>query len=108
MMVLCSPQTMADVLMMPLALIERKTQQGTFVADHQGRYCFSSTVQRHLVDLQRRAGHGGGDAAVINPVELDGLTEEIVKQQVSEIKGDTQVLDIVLPDDLDLEGLLDE
>lgn len=106
----CSLPIMAAVLMMPIPRLEESSRAGVLPSDPDGNYCFSSTVQRHLVALQIRAGQrSSGQASTIYPLELDGLTESIIKQQLEQIESCPQdhLLFIELPTDQDVMEVLD-
>lgn len=106
----CSLPIMAAVLMMPIPRLVESSRAGVLPSEPDGNYCFSSTVQRHLVALQIRAGQrSSGQSSTIYPLELDGLTEAIIKQQLEQIESYHQdpMLFIELPTDQDVMEVLD-
>lgn len=90
---------MCSQLLLPPHRLEALHQSGT-LPTVEGQYCFTSTVQRHLIELQIQAGHRGGQPPVIYTIELEGLTEFLIQQQT----GTTEhvALSIELPDDATL------
>lgn len=94
MKVLCASDVIASILLLPIDELQQLTSQGILPATN-GQYCFAETVQRYVQLLSRQSS-----VVIVDLVELKGLTEELIIQQLRKIVSDDLMVE--LPSELDL------
>ncbi|WP_078921512.1 hypothetical protein [Thiothrix eikelboomii] len=80
---------MADVLLLSLDELHQLSRMGV-LPTLQGRYCFIETVQRYVQMLNQQVPAN----FIIKLVELEGLTEELVIQQLKKITANEVMIEL--------------